>query len=62
MMPLEPVIAQVESPGAKPEPVTLTLVPLLPLLGLRVTVGMVKVTWNAAVAESPIGPPIAETE
>jgi len=59
--PPEPVIVQVESPGAKPEPDTVTLAPTSAELGLIVMDGMGSINWKLAVVESPAGPPIAAT-
>lgn len=58
----EPVIVQVVSPGAKPEPDTVTLAPTIPELESIVMDGMGRINWKLALAESPTGPPIAATE
>jgi hypothetical protein len=60
--PPEPVIVQVESPGAKPEPDTVTLAPTSAELGFIVMDGMGSIIWKLAVAESPAGLPIAATK
>lgn len=59
--PPEPVIVQVESLGEKPEPDTVTLAPTFAGLGLMDMDAMGNVNWKLAVAESPVGPPIAAT-
>ena len=59
--PPEPVMVQVESPGEKPKPDTVTLAPTFAGLGLMDMDGMGNVNWKLAVAESPAGPPIATT-
>jgi hypothetical protein len=58
----EPVIVQVESIGAKPEPDTVTPAPTIPESGLIVMDGIERINWKLALAESPTGPPIAATE
>ena len=58
----EPVIVQVESPGANPEPDTVTLAPASAELGLVVREGIGSINWKLAVAESPAGLPMTATE
>jgi hypothetical protein len=57
-----PVIVQVESLRAKPDPVTATLVPTSAELGLIVMDGIGRNNWKLAVAESPAGLPVTATE
>jgi hypothetical protein len=56
-----PVKEQVESLGAQPEPVTFTVAPIWPEVGVSVIVAVGPVTVNEAEAESPPGAPVTVT-